>query len=214
MHRDGDLRRGVPAERTFDGKSLPRQAHRIRKLIGSTGARTILDYGSGKGDQYLPAKVMENGASRWNSIQEYWGVESIRCYDPGHAPFSALPQARFDGVICTDVLEHCPQDDLPWIVGELFAFARLFVFANVACYPAVKTPPNGENAHCTIRPVEFWREVFEQAAAAASGVLWEVWADTQRDAAWRELRVGNFEPAPETAPAAASATRVPLWRIV
>jgi hypothetical protein len=214
MHRDGDLRRGMPAEQTFDGRSLPRQAQRIRNLIVKTGARTILDYGSGKGNQYLPVRIMENGVSRGNSIQEYWGAESIRCYDPAHAPLSELPQGRFDGVICTDVLEHCPQDDLPWIVGELFAFARRFVFANVACYPAMKTLPNGENAHCTIRPVQFWRALFEQAAAAASGVLWELWADTQGDAATRELRIGNFGAASETPFAPAAANRVPLWRMV
>ena len=213
MHRDGDVRRGTPAEQTFDGKSLPRQAPRIRKLIGRTGARTILDYGSGKGRQYLPAGIMENGVVRWNSMQEYWGVESIRCYDPGHAPFSALPEGTFDGVICTDVLEHCPEDDLPWIVGEFFGFARRFVFANVACYPAMKTLPNGENAHCTIQPVEFWREIFERAAAGASGVLWEVWADTQRDAGLREARIGNFEAEPGT-PAPPPAAKVPVWRMV
>jgi len=213
MHRDGDVRRGTPAEQTFDGRSLPRQAPRIKKLIARTGARTVLDYGSGKGRQYLPAGIMENGVVRWNSMQEYWGVESIRCYDPGHLPFCVLPEGRFDGVICTDVLEHCPEDDLPWIVGELFGFARLFVFANVACYPAIKTLPNGENAHCTIRPVEFWRGLFDKAAAATSGVLWEVWADTRRDAAREELRIANFEAAP-AAPAAPAPGRIPLWRMV
>jgi hypothetical protein len=76
------LRRGTPAEQTFDGKSLPRQAQRISKLIQRTGAKTLLDYGSGKGSQYLPAKIMDNGVAIANSIQEYWGVESIRCYDP------------------------------------------------------------------------------------------------------------------------------------
>jgi len=213
MHRDGDVRRGTPAEQTFDGRSLPRQAPRIKKLIARTGAGTVLDYGSGKGRQYLPAGIMENGVVRWNSMQEYWGVESIRCYDPGHLPFCVLPEGRFDGVICTDVLEHCPEDDLPWIVGELFGFARLFVFANVACYPAIKTLPNGENAHCTIRPVEFWRGLFDKAAAATSGVLWEVWADTRRDAAREELRIANFEAAP-AAPAAPAPGRIPLWRMV
>ena len=45
MHRDGDVRRGTPAEQTFDGKSLPRQAARIRKLIARTGAKAVLDAG-------------------------------------------------------------------------------------------------------------------------------------------------------------------------
>jgi hypothetical protein len=223
MHRDGDVRRGTPAEQTFDGKSLPRQAARIRKLIARTGARTVLDYGCGKGTQYRPAGIMENGVVRWNSMQEYWSVESIRCYDPGHAPFSTLPEGTFDGVVCTDVLEHCPEEDLPWIVGELFGYARGFVFANVACYRAMKTLPNGENAHCTIRPVEFWRGIFQNAAAAASekaagargdALLWEVWADTLVDNAHREERVANFELAPEAPPPLPSPGRSGLWRMV
>jgi hypothetical protein len=213
MHRDGDVRRGTPAEQTFDGKSLPRQASRIKKLIQRSGARTILDYGAGKGRQYLPAGIMENGVVRWNSMQEYWGVGSIRCYDPGHAPFSSLPEGQFDGVVCTDVLEHCPEEDLPWIVGELFGYARLFVFANVACYPAAKTLPNGENAHCTIRPVSFWRELFDKAAAGRIGLIWEVWADTFVNSAHREERVANFEHAIE-APPPSTPGRVPIWRMV
>jgi hypothetical protein len=205
------VRRGTPAEQTFDGKSLPRQAPRIKKLIQRTGAKALLDYGSGKGKQYLPAGIMENGVVRWNSMQEYWGVESIRCYDPGYPQHSTLPEGRFDGVVCTDVLEHCPEDDMPWIVGELFGYARLFVFANVACYPAMKTLPNGENAHCTIRPVEYWRQLFEEAAAAgASGVLWDVWADKPDGAATREEHIGNFEPQPPTP----APNRTPLWRMV
>jgi hypothetical protein len=209
MHRDGDARHGMAAEHTFDGRSLPRQAYRIRRLIAATGARTLLDYGSGKGKQYLPNGIMENGVVRWNSMQEYWGVESIRCYDPGYPPFSTLPEGRFDGVVCTDVLEHCPEDDMAWIVGGLFGFARRFVFANVACYPAIKTLPNGENAHCTIRPIEYWRELFEKAAAAGErGVLWDVWADLPSGNTTREERFGNFETRPAAAPG-----RTPLWRM-
>jgi hypothetical protein len=203
MHREGDVRHGLPAAQTFDGRSLPRQAQRVRALISRTAARTILDYGSGKGTQYLPAKIMENGVARWNSIQEYWGVESIACYDPGYEPFARLPQGKFDGVVCTDVLEHCAQEDLEWIVAELFAYSTRFVFANVACYPARKTLPSGENAHCTILPVERWRELFESVAARSPEVLWEVWADVLRGERHEEIRAANFPPA-----------RTPVWRFV
>lgn len=208
MHRDGDPRKGIAPAKMFDGHSLPRQAHRIRRLISRTGARSILDYGSGKGMQYARCPILENGVARWNSMQEYWGVESIRCYDPGYPHFAELPEGRFDGVVCTDVLEHCPEQDLGWIVGELFGYARQFVFANVACYPAMKTLPNGENAHCTIREVEFWRELFERAAASSSGVVWEVWADMPRGGGLGEVRIGDFDGGAEAPP------RVPLWRMV
>ncbi len=211
MHREGDTRHGLSAAETFNGRSLPRQAHRIRALIGKTAAKTILDYGCGKGTQYRPATLMENGVPRWNSMQEYWGVDAIACYDPGYEPFSTLPQGKFDGVVCTDVLEHCPEEDLEWIAGELFSYARKFVFANVACYPARKTLPSGENAHCTILPVERWHALFDAVAARSPGVLWEVWADVLRGEGHEEIRAANFVPDP---PALAPRPRTPAWRFV
>jgi hypothetical protein len=211
MHVRGEALKRLPPERTFPGASLLPQAHHIRRLIAHTGSRTILDYGSGKGMQYRPMSL--RGESSWDSVQAYWGVERIQCYDPAYEPFSRLPEERFDGVVCTDVLEHCPEEDLPWIVGELFGYARLFVFANVACYPAAKTLPNGENAHCTIRPVSFWRELFDKAAAGRIGLIWEVWADTFVNSAHREERVANFEHAIE-APPPSTPGRVPIWRMV
>ena len=87
---------------------------------------------------------------------DYWGIDYVHCYDPSYAKYSTLPLGPFDGVICTDVLEHCPEDDLPWIVTEIFAYAENFVYANVACYPAMKRFPTGENAHCTVRAPEWW----------------------------------------------------------
>jgi hypothetical protein len=209
MHREGDTHHGLPAAETFDGRSLAPQAQRIRALIKKTGASTLLDYGSGKGTQYLPKKILEGGIPRWNSIQEYWGVESIVCYDPGYEPFSSLPEGAFHGVICTDVLEHCPEDDLDWIVEELFAYAGRFVFANVACYPARKTLPSGENAHCTILPAATWEAIFGAAAARHPGILWELWADVRGADGRAEIRAGNFPALPQ-----AAAARPPLWRFV
>ncbi len=96
-------------------------------------------------------------------------MSEIRCYDPGYAPFSELPEGDFDGVICTDVLEHCAEEDMGWILDELFGFARKFVFANVACFPARKTLPSGGNAHCTIKPAKWWDAQVGRAAAARPG---------------------------------------------
>lgn len=205
LHRDGDLAKGIPAKQMFDGRSLPRQATRIKALVAKTRTKGLLDYGCGKGAVYLAPRFME-GAQSWNGIGAYWGVERVHLYDPGHEPYSKLPEGRFEGVICTDVLEHCPAEDMPWIVGELFGYAERFVFANVACYPAGKTLPNGENAHCTIQPVSFWKEIFESAAQARPGVLWEVWVDTTRGRPEQDTRLANFE---QVAPPPSA----PLWRL-
>ncbi len=164
MHVHGEQFRQIPAEQTFAGSSLLKHIAAIKELIDEQSARTILDYGSGKGRQYEPLTVKTADGQRLPSIQAYWGVDSITCYDPGYMPYRRLPQGTFDGVICTDVLEHCPEDDLPWIVGEIFAFARKFVFANVACYPAIKRLANGENAHCTVQSSAWWEALVGQVA--------------------------------------------------
>jgi hypothetical protein len=174
MHRDGDERNGIPAADMFSGISLLPVAPKIKRLVEATGARGVLDYGCGKASQYAAPYVDPNQLT-YPSIVAYWGVDQVACYDPAYGPFSALPMGKFDGVICTDVLEHCPEEDMPWIVDELFAYANMFVFANVACYPAHKLLPNGENAHCTIRPPEWWEQLFNETAARHHGVDWEVW---------------------------------------
>jgi hypothetical protein len=145
---------------------MPRHAEAIKRLIDAHGARTILDYGAGKGMQYKGVRVQVAGGGVFTSIPAYWGIDSLTCYDPAYEPFRKLPVGLFDGVVCTDVLEHCPEEDLEWIVGELFGFARRFVYANVACYPALKRLPTGENAHCTIHPAAWWMPLLRKMAAA------------------------------------------------
>lgn len=168
MHREGGAQ-------MFPGKSLVPQLAGIKRLVAETGAQTILDYGCGKALAYNRDDLRFEDSEFVGSIVDYWDVAGVHFYDPCHAPFSRLPEGQFDGVICTDVLEHCPEEDLPWIVGEIFSFSRQFVYANVACYPAQKRLPNGENAHCTVRSAAWWREVFEKAAACHPALAWELW---------------------------------------
>ena len=175
MHLNGETHLGIPPEQTFPGQSLPRQAPHIKRLIKRTQALTILDYGCGKGHQYWPLRMKDADTGiDYPDIKSYWGVQEIRCYDPAYPPFAELPVGTFDGVICTDVLEHCPEDDVPWILDELFAFAQKFVYANIACFPARKRLPSGGNAHCTIRPVRWWEERIVHAAARKPELLYEI----------------------------------------
>ena len=55
----------------------------------------------------------------------------------------------------------CPQGDIKWIVDEIFSLAKKFVFINVSCYPAERLLPNGENAHCTVRPGVWWEKILQ-----------------------------------------------------
>lgn len=175
MHEKGENFLHIKPEDTFPGQSLPPQAKRIKGLIDATQARRILEYGSGKGMQYQARDIaLPDVPGKWPSIQSYWAVEAIQCYDPAYAPFSELPRGAFDGVVSTDV-QHCPEEDVPWIIDEIFSYARKFVFMNVACYPAKKRLPTGENAHCTIKPKAWWANIIQETARKHADVKYEVW---------------------------------------
>lgn len=142
----------------FAGFSLMPHIHRIKRLIDQTGAKTILDYGCGKGHQYeCPIQV---GKDEYPNLEAYWGV-TVTKYDPGYGPLSEFPKGTYDGVICTDVLEH--SETTSEAVGNIWSFfghARAFVFASISCREAIKILPDGRNAHTCIETPDFWRGTF------------------------------------------------------
>jgi hypothetical protein len=194
MHAEGEPGAGRKPMQTFAGQSLLPQVGRIKNLIERAGAATLLDYGCGKALSYELRNLEVEGHGVVASIVDYWDVAGVCFYDPGFEPFRALPAGKFDGVIATDVLEHCPQDDLPWILDEIFGYANRFVFANVASYPARKLLANGENAHCTIQPPAWWEAVLRETAARHADVMWEVWVRFRADdGTVSDHRLGNID---------------------
>lgn len=199
LHTHGVEHLGCAPEDTFPGFSLFSQATHIKALIDRTGAETILDYGSGKGKQYEPRAITIPNQGKWPSILEYWDITEVTCYDPNYPLYQALPTGTFDGVVCTDVLEHCPEEDIPWIVEEIFSYATEFVYLNIACYPAQKRLPSGENAHCTIQGVEWWEPILTAAASRHHGLFWEarlafkvIPSDESKKQLLEERRIANF----------------------
>lgn len=136
--------------RFFHGLSLIPSKELIYNLIKSTNSETVLDYGSGKGLQY----------SKYNT-DLYWGVE-VDCYDPGYKPFSILPDKMYDGVVCTEVMEHIPEEEIDKTLREIFERARKFVYFGIALNQSNsddgKTLLDGSNLHVTIKPDYWWRE--------------------------------------------------------
>lgn len=179
LHAEGEVSSKKSGEDTFSGKMLIQHASGIREMITRTGATSILDYGAGKGAGYARRDIKLRTGETVPSIEAYWGVADIRCYDPGHEPFKDLPDHPYDGVICTDVLEHITTPDVPWIVDEMFSYARKFVYANVACYPAVKFLPNGQNVHCTLQSPDWWAGVFHAVAMRHTDISYRLVTSTK-----------------------------------
>lgn len=108
--------------KTFSGKFTFLHAAKIKTLIDVHGARTLLDYGCGKGVQY------ETINRRLQMpLAEFWGVDVTR-YDPAWPAFAKEPSGQFDIVIAVQVLGSVPIADLPWVVDRLYGLARKALF--------------------------------------------------------------------------------------
>lgn len=189
MHEQGEAGLGLEAHDTFDGHSLAKHDREIARLIAETGADTILDYGCGKAGLYQPAPgEPENGQIKSLAA---WGGVKVTCYDPGYKPFAKPYKGTFDGVISTDVLEHIPEEDIGWVLNEMFAAADRFVYVVAACYPARKTLPDGTNAHVTLQSPDWWRGQLELAAQRTPGPRWVLCTETRTPIGKRRSHVSG-----------------------
>lgn len=150
-------------EKAFAGYSLKHHLAVIEELVWRLAPEKpdlrlrLLDYGSGKGYQYLQ-KRMHNA---WGGILPY-------CYDPGVRQLAEMPEGSFRGIICTDVMEHIAEPDVDAVLDHIFDQLTDgrpgFVFFAICCAPAKKTLGDGRNAHLTVRPPEWWRQKIDDAA--------------------------------------------------
>ena len=136
----------------FPGKSITKYAHYVRSIIRDNKCKTLLDYGCGKGGLYEE----KNKSKLGKPLHKFLKIKNYTLYDPGLEKFSELPTGMYDMVICVDVMEHLPTQDLGWIIDRIMSFANKAVFLNIACYEALKKFPNGNNVHITVQEPEWW----------------------------------------------------------
>ena len=134
----------------FQGYSLLPHIRPIYKLIKKHTAQSLLDYGCGKGEQY-------NIKGAHERIFSNWGIMPT-LYDPGYTPFSKKPERIFDGVICTDVMEHIPEEDVDKVFDDIISYANKFVYLCISTGLAKKYLPDGRNCHVTIKNENWWRK--------------------------------------------------------
>lgn len=137
----------------FPGFSLKAYTDHIADLVKKHHPESLLDYGCGKGYQYLAKRCHES-----------WGGLLPHCYDPAVTFLDTKPEGTFGGVICTDVLEHVPEEDVDHVLSELFGYAESFLFLAVATFPARKTMPNGLNCHVTVKDKHWWLDKINSAS--------------------------------------------------
>ena len=156
------------AENTFDGKSLKFFFQPIKQVIDLTKSKSVIDFGCGKAKYYFEEIVINNNS--YKNITNFWNINDTFLYDPGVENFSKYPSRKADGVICVDVVEHIPEDDAINFIKELFKLANKFVFIVIACYPAIKTLPDGRNVHLCLKSANDWKKIIKEIKLKFSNI--------------------------------------------
>ena len=139
------------------------------------------NYGQGSGvavcdaiRKHLPAElitrphhVMDYGCGNSRMLFNVFpNAQTHLRYDPAIPVFESKPVITMSFGLCTDVLEHIPADELAatFKLMELWAWRWIFI---VCTRPAGQLLPNGENAHCSVYPAEWWLERLRKVWPAA-----------------------------------------------
>ena len=113
----------------------------VKDIIIKSSAKSVSDYGAGK--------------KRLNETLLSLGVNTdYRPYDPAFPEYgNPLPA---DLVCCIDVLEHIEHEYVDNVIFELAQITKNIGFFTIHTGAAVKTLPDGRNAHITQKPSSWW----------------------------------------------------------
>ena len=141
---------------TRNGQSSDFQEH-IEKLSTTTQSRTLLDYSFGLGSSLIrsPGPLVSR-------------------YNPAFAPQTPASCEAADGVVCTDILDFLPDEDVPWMLEELFRHALRFVSVLVSAVPYEQHLPNGSRLQGRTRTLPWWRAHLDSLSPRYPALQWHL----------------------------------------
>lgn len=120
----------------------------VSLILNEIKPKSVLDFGCGK------ATLISEFAEQYPGIAFYG-------YDPAIPGREILPVEKVDFVICTDVLEHIPENDLENVIEKIASLSKN-VFFYLHHGLAVEILPDGTNAHCTVKPPIWYYRLLEK----------------------------------------------------
>ena len=160
FHENGYKKDNIitPVESTFLGYSLTKWILKIKEIIKINKCDSLLDFGCGKG--FLYKNKFKINDQEYRNLLDCWKLDDVYLYDPGVKEFSVYPVRKFDGLICTDVIEHIPENDVLEFIDNLFKLSNKFIFVVIATIPATKFFDDGNNIHLCLKTEEEWKKIF------------------------------------------------------
>lgn len=159
----------------FWGASFNRHGDLLRPYIKKYGIESILDFGSGKGDQYK-----EQGLHR-----KYFHGIKPRLYDPAVEGINKLPKKSFDMVFSTDVLEHLEYEDLDATLNLIYSRATKFVYHGIANWETGRLLDDGRDMHIIQEDIHWWVDKIKPFSAVPTLIF----VQTRRDKSIKESKV-------------------------
>jgi len=159
----------------FPGISIRYQLEHIARLVRETKAKTLLDYGCGQGRQYESPKYKDKPSFfPASNVHEKWGIMPT-LFDPAVPRFAEKPEGKFDGVVCTDVMEHIPESATMEVLAEIYDYANKFVLLAIALDWSDTLLPNGDSVHINPKPIEWWQPKLKQVKQYHPDLIVEVY---------------------------------------
>lgn len=122
------------------GRRGGRHAARVLELLLKLKAKSVLDFGSGKGGLKAALPNID-----------------IREYDPAIPGKDTTPEPA-DILVCTDVLEHIEPDFLDAALSEIARLTLKVGHIVIATQPdQTKLLPDGRNPHLIVQDAQWWR---------------------------------------------------------
>ncbi|MFQ5659662.1 MAG: ELM1/GtrOC1 family putative glycosyltransferase [Gammaproteobacteria bacterium] len=137
----------------------------LRDLITRIKPKTILEYRFAGVEEFHHAL---------DSIDTENDGPAVSRYDPAYASRTERPSGRYDGVVCDEALDYIPDGDVPWVIEDLFSWARQFVYVAVSTYPRTKVLPDGTRLQSRSRDRAWWNTQIESVTAHHPDVHWEL----------------------------------------
>jgi hypothetical protein len=116
------------SNKTWTGRHTVPYAKKIKELVEKHNARSLLDYGCGKGLQYTTDVEWEPGVA--TTLDKYLGITDVEKFDPCWPEFEQYPSLdkKYDGIILIQCLSFVPDNDLSILRQHLEKMSTKFCY--------------------------------------------------------------------------------------
>jgi len=164
--------------------SLLTRLRQSRASQDTSGQQAVCSQASAKKPEGLqsliektePETLLEYCFADVTAAEPIAGQDSITVtqYDPVDTSGDERLDDCYDGVVCMEALNYIPDEDVPWVIEDLFGRARQFIYVVIDNAPREKRLADGTCLHSRPRDLNWWQNGFKKAAGRHPRVQWKL----------------------------------------